>query len=1066
MRAFLNDSATSPVATDAVSFGDRPGVRRKRNHSAISRVLSYNRVLVAILNKGFMRRVLLQVVAVTILVVAALSPVFLPLSAQELRGSLFVEVRDSTGSSIPAAKISLSDEQSATFLSQTTDARGEARFPALAPATYSVEVAANGFSSQSQLIAISISAHPAVRFTLVPQSLRQSLEVHDRGPSLASDPLDTSSSTMQTVITSDDLDEIPLSARSFANISLMAPFTAPVEPSDPTKARITAVSFGGSSGLNIDFSVDGGDNNDDFIGGFLQNYSPEAMQEFVVRSSQFGAETSRTNGGSIILSTRRGSNDWHGSASYFYRGKNLNARNPLDNPEPDPKQPFSRQNGVATVGGPVRRDKLWFFSSYEYIDENASVAYSANSQSQFGALAQLASGGLIPGVTSIAVPSNVAVPFRDTLFTARLDWAQSANSQWFLRGSLDRNHTQNDLVQQAALPSTGSTTTSNYFNVLLGQQYRFSSNWLGSLTLEASHFHHTKDRNSDLGLALAFPFSANFHTTSGFETFGDNQFATEISAFPVVRDQQKYQFRYDVFRSTGGHAIRFGVNLIHEPVLRGALASSAEHLVQFTEDPTFYLANPAQFVADYNCAGAALPDTTCNDTEAGDGTFAQSLRRLGFYAEDSFRVTSALTINAGLRYDTTFGLFTASGRDQSQNPAFSTLNALNVALINGIPHDYRKAFAPRFGFAYAPGASQHTVFRAGVGLYYNDLAQNGWVDAFTAVNQPIIPCKMYDHANPACLPSGADGGQGFLIDPNYHTPYALQVSAAAEHDFAKNWRISATYEHQQGVHQYRRYEFISDFSLPPDSPNVSLFRSDNRSSYNGMAVQLQHRFSNRFELTANYVLSSATTWGAVVGELFDYVNGVSNPLNAFGPGDHGPSGEDIRHRFVLIGTLQLPWRFEVSTLSQFESARPFTVATPADIGNDGFSGNDRAVVNGVQTSLDQFRGTPFCQVDLRVSRNINLGERIQLRPFAEFFNLFNRQNPGNNYVGDVAALPIPVDDLSNTTAFCLNSSCTQTTPITSYKQLRVPGGALGDFFGPGTTVGIPFAAQLGIRLSF
>jgi hypothetical protein len=100
------------------------------------------------------------------------------------------------------------------------------------------------------------------------------------------------------------------------------------------------------------------------------------------------------------------------------------------------------------------------------------------------------------------------------------------------------------------------------------------------------------------------------------------------------------------------------------------------------------------------------------------------------------------------------------------------------------------------------------VFRAGVGLYYNDLAQNGWVDAFTAVNQPIIPCRIYDHANPACLPSGADGGQGFLIDPNYHTPYALQVSAAAEHDFAKNWRISATYEHQQGVHQYRRYELL------------------------------------------------------------------------------------------------------------------------------------------------------------------------------------------------------------------------------------------------------------------
>jgi hypothetical protein len=1018
-----------------------------------------------------MRQVLRQVISAVVLAAAAICAAPRPLAAQEFRGSLVVEVLDSSGRSVPAATVTLTDEKSAARLSDTADSRGEARFPALPPTTYLVEIAANGFASQRQRVVVSISAQPTVRVILAPESLRQSVEVHDRGPSLASHPLDTASSTVGTVITADDLDEVPLSARSFANIALMAPFTAPVEPSDPTKARITAVSFGGSSGLNIDFSVDGGDNNDDFIGGFLQNYSPEAMQEFVVRSAQFGAETSRTNGGSIILSTRRGSNDWHGSASYFYRGKNLNARNPLDNPEPDPKQPFSRQNGVATIGGPIHRDRLWFFSSYEYVDENASVAYSANSKSQFNALAELASDGLIPGVNSIAVPTSVPVPFRDTLFTARLDWAQSANSQWFLRGSLDRNHTRNDLVQQAALPSTGSTTTSNYFNILLGQQYRFSPNWLGALTVEASNFHHRKDRNSDLGLALAFPFSANFHTTAGFETFGDNQFATEISAFPVVRDQQKYQFRYDVFRSTGRHAIRFGVNLIHEPVLRGVLASSAEHLVQFTQDPSFYLSDPAQFVADYHCTPAALPDTTCNDTDAGDGTFAQSLRRFGWYAEDSWRVTPSVTINAGLRYDTTFGLFTASGRDQLQNPAFSTLRALDVPLVNGIPHDYRRAFAPRLGLAYAPGGLQHTVFRSGVGLYYNDLAQNGWVDAFTAVNQMISRCTAYDLANPGCLPSGADGGQGALIDPHYHTPYALQVSGAVEHDithgWAKDWRISATYQHQQGVHQYRRYEFISDFSLPADSPKISLFRTDNRSSYNGLAIQLQHRFSNRFELTANYVLSSATTWGAVVGELFDYVNGVSDPLNAFGSGDHGPSGEDIRHRFVLIGTLQLPWGFEMSTLSQFESARPFTIATPADIDNDGFSGNDRAVINGVKTSLDQFRGTPFYQVDLRVSRNINFGERLQLRPFAEFFNLLNRQNPGNNYVGDISALPTPVNSLANATAFCLDGpACTQTTPITSDKQLRVPGGALGDFFGPGTTVGIPFAAQLGLKLTF
>jgi len=186
---------------------------------------------------------------------------------------------------------------------------------------------------------------------------------------------------------------------------------------------------------------------------------------------------------------------------------------------------------------------------------------------------------------------------------------------------------------------------------------------------------------------------------------------------------------------------------------------------------------------------------------------------------------------------------------------------------------------------------------------------------------------------------------------------------------------------------------------------------------------------------------------------------------AFGPGDHGPSGEDVRHRFVLAGTLLLPGKIEVSTLSQFESARPFTLSTPVDVNGDGVDTNDRAVVNGRQTRLDEFRGTPFSQVDLRVARPIHLGDRFVLRPFAEFFNLFNRQNPGNNFVGSISSLPVPASQLANATGFCLDAACAQTRPLTR-NDLRVPAGALGDFFGPGTTVGIPFAAQLGVRLSF
>ena len=113
---------------------------------------------------------------------------------------------------------------------------------------------------------------------------------------------------------------------------------------------------------------------------------------------------------------------------------------------------------------------------------------------------------------------------------------------------------------------------------------------------------------------------------------------------------------------------------------------------------------------------------------------------------------------------------------------------------------------------------------------------------------------------------------------------------------------------------------------------------------------------------------SAKTWGCVLGELFDYVNGVCNPLNAFGPGDYGPSGEDVTSRFTLAGIVYVPGGFEVTTLIQAESARPITLTTPVDVNGLGDPTNDRAVINGVQTTLDQFRGTPYFQVDMRVTR--------------------------------------------------------------------------------------------------
>ena len=990
--------------------------------------------------------------------------------AQNPLGALTGLVQDANGARIASARISVQALDSSLQREAVSDEKGEFRFNHLPPRTYRITVAAPGFAQATSQITIAVSSTSKLVVEMRPASLHETVNVAGQASSITEAAIDTTSAVQQKVVTAYDLATLPLAHRTFANIAYLVPGTEPVEPSDPTKARTTAVSFGGSSGLNVELSVDGGDNSDDYIGGFLQNFSPDAIQEFGVRTALEDADTGRTTAGSVVITTKHGTNQWHGALAFYERAAALNARFPIDNPAPEPKQPFSRQNYIGTLGGPIHKDKLWFFASLENVHENASIAYSPASLTQFNALAQLAAQGLIPGVSSITVPSNVPVPFRDTLSLMRLDWSQSSNSQWFLRAAGDNYTTHNDLVQQATLPSTGAAAFYNYASLVANHQYSFNTTWLGSLTVDASYLHHTEKRNSNLGLALAFPFSSTAATISGFETFGDNQFVTPITAFPILRNQEKYQFRYDVSHVTGNHAPRFGIGFIHEPVLSGALPGTPENLTIFALNPTDYLNDPQQFVVDLHCGpppAIMTPGTTCMDTPAANGSFSQNVQRLGMYAEDSWRLTTRLMINYGVRYDTTFGLFMASGRDQSQNPALLTLQALQIPLIHGIPHDYRAGFAPRLGLAYSPGHDSNTVIRAGIGMYFDDLAQNGWVTAFQAVNSPPAICA---HAgDPGCIPGG---GAGALIDPNYHTPYALHITAGVQHAFSSKWATSADWVHETGMHGYRKYQYRGGFTLfapqpaqQSDVPNLIVFRSDNRSRYDGLLIHLQGEVSHRLNITVNYTLSSAETWGCVLGELFDYVNGVCNPLQPFAKGDYGPSGEDVRHRFVMAGTFHASGGFDLSLLGQAESARSLTLTTPVDVNGLGDTLDDRAVVDGVQTTLDQLRGTPYFQIDMRIARPLTFrNEGWSLMPFVEFFNLLNRSNPGANYVTNVAALP--VNNPFNVTTLCLNASCTKTQPITNPNQLRVPAGALGDFFGPGTTVGIPFAAQLGVRFTF
>ena len=232
--------------------------------------------------------------------------------AQNPHGSLRGTVQDTTGARIPAAKIVVQSVDSSMRREATSEDRGEFRLDDLLPGNYRITVSAAGFAPARSDISIAVTLVHDVTVTLKPGTGTETVNVQGNSSSITTATIDTSSAVHGGVVGSQDLETLPLPARSFANIAYLVPGTEPVEPSDPTKARITAVSTGGSSGLNNELSVDGADNSDDWIGGFLQNFSPDGIQEFAVRTSNEDADTGWTTAGSVVITTKRGTNDWHG----------------------------------------------------------------------------------------------------------------------------------------------------------------------------------------------------------------------------------------------------------------------------------------------------------------------------------------------------------------------------------------------------------------------------------------------------------------------------------------------------------------------------------------------------------------------------------------------------------------------------------------------------------------------------------------------------------------------------------------------------------------------------------
>jgi Carboxypeptidase regulatory-like domain/TonB dependent receptor len=1016
--------------------------------------------------------------------------------AQVTTGVIIGTVTDTTGAVVAGATVTARNK--ATGLNRTVNSneQGSYEIAPLPPGEYEVTVEAAGFTNFTvESVTINVGSRPTVNIVVKPEGTQEVVTVEGA----AGATIETTNTVVQGVVDNRQVANLPLSGRTFSNLAILVPGAKPVAAFDPTKARTGTVSIAGSTGRDANVSIDGGDNKDNVVGGVLQNFTTEGIQEFVVQTQNFLPDTGRSAGGAVTVVTKSGTNELHGSFVLFERNDRFNKRSAF-NPQFDPvtgdgpfeKQPFDRQNIAGSLGFPVIKDKFFFFGAAEYTRENVSIVTTPTAVRELQALNTFARMGIIPGVSQVAALSTIPTPFRDTQFQLRADYKVSDKQQLTFRYGQQFNKLQNDQIPNNADVTAGATSINDLNSALIRDTYTVNSSIVNEFSFQFTKFTNIIGAQSNAPL-LVFPSAM----------FGRN------ANVPQSTFQNKFQFRDAISVLKGRHSLKFGVDYVFVPILGGTFDFNSTPEFDFNTDPSDILAQGASL-------NSTNPDGTLRFVEnifLGDGNSRvdQNLSQISFYGQDSFRVNSRFTLNYGVRYDADLGFFEPKFDDLANNRGVLALQKIGFFPQGraALPDNDTNNFSPRVGFAFDPKGNGKMVVRASYGIFYDQIFQNVQFFALQQSGPNIYALQEFAPTirlgiDPLPQRTGnfrdvPDGGQLRIIDPNIVTPYSQQASVNFQYEVVRNLVIEGQYIHILGLHEFANVDVNSRIGAAnpnfvvgtPGSQNpralasafanaglpafsrVRLASSINRSRYDGFTIGFQKRYGGdriKYQFGANYTLARTLAYGSPAGGAArnDFGNTFENPFQLFRPIDLGRTGEDARHRFVFNGIADLPYGFQVSTIVQAESARPFPVFTSSDLNGDGRAA-DQAFVDGngnfIRPMRGQIasqvgralgvnpgRGVPYFQVDLRIAKTVRIKERFKAEGYLEFFNLLNRANIGNTFEGDVNA----------SIATGRNTGPRDSVNIRDLQPL----GLLGSGFGAGTTVGIPFQMQLGFRFSF
>jgi Carboxypeptidase regulatory-like domain len=940
-------------------------------------------------------------------------------SAFAQAGTFNGRVLDQGDAVLPGVTVTAANVSTGVSRTTVTNAEGLYFMPGLDPGIYDVKSELAGFSPAArERVTLGVNATITLDFRMRVAALNETITVTGDAP-----VIEVTQSKVASTIQANQLENLPMITRSVSGMLALLPGAAPMAPTHRSKENVGSVSFGGASGTNVMPTVDGADNRDNRYGGPLLTFTTEALEQFQLATSQFTAADGRTGGAALTMVTKSGTNLLHGSAFLFVRDKSMSAKDYFTKAANQEKAPFNRKQFGGSIGGPIVRNRMFFFGALEQVQDNTAVPVPDELYSQLQLLVPL-------GLAYPKHPHAGPTPGRLKLYTVKVNDQLTNTQSMMVRYAGQRDYrdavtfnVRNDLRE----PENSSI---KMWSAVVQHNWVLGNRGLNQLTGQVNHLYRLSDVTSAV---TGEHYTRDFPRVPVFSNPPSLSFPSVTvgagGAGGSLTDTYVIQVKDDISQLLGNHAIKTGVDIKALPKL--GLLNANEHFptLTFFDDPSVILSNSnGRYPQGLSTPGVVRQWQQANPVRSEDINYGA--KQFATWFQDDWRATARLTLNLGVRYDVDMNFY--DQRNIANNATREVLLAIGNTSYTGVPTTPTKDISPRVGFALDLSGDGRHVLRGGYGLYFDQFNTGGAGDAAAQNKRPLnalatltnttygtgqlatyrflvdpLPAQPKD-AN--TLPRGAAGE---YLAPDVTDPRNHQMHVGYAHQLATNTAVSVDYTHIIGRHEFRRInlnpivngtrllapDFMRVYGISDVLNAINILTTDNRSRYDALTVQFQRRMP-RVTLQAHYTLAGAYAYGGSTGNRSG-ATVAQDQFDQFAKGEWGPTGNDERHRGVVMGVFDLAYGIQVSPVYQAASARPYTLTAGQDLNRDG-TNNDRYVdpATGKQVSVNSQRGDPTSVLDVRTTKFFSLSGERKIGVFAEVFNLFNTANFGNAYTGN------------------------------------------------------------------